>query len=102
MHHNRCVVSRKLQLRAQRWSSATGGYRVSAQRRLAAEARESFETPSPLGCSPALRGIERTSNTPPDVKVEIIITTRTVSDESLTLLPSHAAAYLTKKNSKLH
>lgn len=50
---------------------------------------------SPLACSLALHGIKHTSKTFPDVKIEIIITTRMVTDESLTLLPqaSHAVAY---------
>lgn len=55
------------------------------------QAPNRFDTPSPLGCSLALHGTKHTSKTFPDVKIEIIITTRMVTDESLTPLPPGAS-----------
>lgn len=68
------------------------------------QAPNRFDTPSPLGCSLALHATTRTSKTFPDVKIEIIITTRMVTNESLTPLPPGASCccLFRKKISRLH
>lgn len=86
----RFTMTRKSQFCARCWSFTTGGYHGWLLRE-DWQAPNRFDTPSPLGCSLALHGTKRTSKTFPDVKIEIIITTRMVTDESLTPLPPGAS-----------